>query len=217
MDDDRIDQLVASAAPAATIATDEEIGSLLHHMAGDVIQEQPARSRSGFAGDSSRWRRLLVAPLAAGAVMLTAAAGFVVWHDSASPDFEQALTQYTAELPLPPGTDRAAYVAQVREQGLEQPVTVSDLTVNGIVSYYGVCAWLTAWDRRHAAGDEAGEAEAVTALRRAITAPALGATDGGGVVENLQQVVAAAAAGDRSPVDTELNANCAGLPLEGIR
>jgi hypothetical protein len=217
-DSDRIHELVRNATPAVPPGEDEGINGMLHQLAVDVVREQPARTRVTAAGAVVWWRRrLLMAPLAAGAVLLSAAAGFVVWHDSTSPDFGRALTRYTSELELPPGTDSAAYVAQVRDQGRQQPASISDLAVDTMVSYYGVCAWLTAWDRRHAAGDGAGAAQAVTALGRAVDAPALETTDGGGTMENLRQVVAAAGRGDRATVVRELDANCAGLPLGGIR
>ncbi|MFC6020133.1 hypothetical protein ACFP2T_28565 [Plantactinospora solaniradicis] len=218
LDNDRIDDLVRSAAPPAPSDPDSELGNVLQHLAVEVVRTQPARSRRGTVSRLlRRWRRLWPVPVAAGAVLLTAAAGFAVWHDSASPDFGRALDDYSAELPLPPGTDRAAYVAQVRDQGLERPAQVSDLGVRSMVSGYGVCAWLAAWDARHDAGDDAAEAEAVEALRRAIAAPAIRATDGGGVVANLGQVVDAAARGDEARVAVELHGNCAGLPLGGIR
>jgi hypothetical protein len=217
-DSDRIDELVRNAMPAVPPGEDEGINDLLYGLAVDVVGEQPARARVGATGALVWWRRrLLIAPLAAGAVLLSAAAGLAVWHDSTSPDFERAVTSYTSELALPPGTDRAAYVALLRDQGQRQRFSVSDLDVESTVSYYGVCTWLTAWDRRHAAGDGAGAAQAVTALRRAVDAPALEATDGGGVVENLRQVVAAAGRGDRSRVVRELDNNCVGLPLDGVR
>jgi hypothetical protein len=217
-DSDRIDELVRNAMPAVPPGKDERINDLLYGLAVDVVGEQPARTRVGRGGAVVWWRRrLLIAPLAAGAVLLSAAAGFAVWHDSTSPDFERAVTRYTSELALPPGTDRAAYVALLRDQGQQAPFSVSDLGVESTVSYYGVCAWLTAWDRRHAAGDGAGAAQAVTALRRAVDAPSLEATDGGGTMENLRQVVAAADRGDRSRVERELDNNCVGLPLDGVR
>lgn len=217
-DSDRTDDLVRGAAPPVRLDPNSELESVLQHLAVEVIRTQPARSGRGTAFRLlRRWRRLWPVPVATGVVLLTAAAGFAVWHDSASPDFGRALDEYSAELPLPPGTDRAAYVDQVRGQGLERPAQVSDLGVRSMVSGYGVCAWLAAWDVRHDAGDAAAEAEAVEALRRAVAAPAIRATDGGGVVANLGQVVDAAARGDEARVAVELHGNCAGLPLDGIR
>ncbi|HEX8627561.1 MAG TPA: hypothetical protein VF755_05260 [Catenuloplanes sp.] len=215
--DDRIDQLVREAAPAAKLGTDEQITALLDDLTVDVTSVRPAPVRLGTTRIRSRWRRALVAPVAAGVVLLTAAAGFAVWYDSGSADFERALTQYTAQVALPPGTDRAAYIGQVRGQGRELRAEVSDLGVQSMVGHYAVCAWLTAWDRRHAAGDSVAEAEAIVGLRRAIGAPVMKATDGGGVIDNLDQVAAAAANGDRSRVARELIGNCGELPLDGVR
>lgn len=203
MNDDDLDLLVRGTAPRPDPGPDLD----------DVLQ----RMATGIRTRGGRRKRLLVAPLAAGAVLLTAAAGYAVWHDSASPGFESAVASHVSRLELPPGTDRDAYIALLTEQGRQSPTAVSDLAINSSAAYYGVCAWLTAWDIRHDAGDRDGAAEAVTALGRAVEAGPLRATDGGGVVGNLREVAAAAARGDRSPVAAELGANCAGLPLDGIR
>ncbi|GGN62451.1 hypothetical protein GCM10010112_20610 [Actinoplanes lobatus] len=201
MDDDRLDLLVREAKPL-TVAPDP---ALLHRMARDIARPPLLR------------RRLVAVPLAAGVALSLAAAGYMTWHDSASGDFERVVAEHTARLELPPGADRAAYAAQLREQGSRSPSSVSDLAIASSAAYYGVCAWLTAWDRRHTAGDTAGAAQAVEGLNRAVDAGPLAATDGGGVVGNLRRVAAAAARGDRTPVSTELRANCSGLPLDGIR
>ncbi|GIF46784.1 hypothetical protein DFJ67_1474 [Asanoa ferruginea] len=215
LDSDPLDDLVRHAAPPVRLGADGELGDVLGTLATEVIQARPARAPLGAV--SRGWRRVWAIPVAAGLVLATAAAGFAVWHNSASPEAARALDDYTAQLRLPPGTDRAAYLAQVRAQGVARPVEISDLSVQSMVSHYGVCTWLVAWEARHAAGDAAAEAEAVTALRLAIAAPAIRATDGGGVVANLEQVAAAAAAGDQARVAVELDNNCAGLPLDGIR
>jgi hypothetical protein len=217
-DSDSTDGLVRYAAPPVRWDEDGVLGNVLRDLATEVISTSPADpSRGRRSVLTRRRRRLWAVPLAVGVVSLTAAAGFAIWHDSASPDFARALDDYSAQLPLPPGTDRAGYVAQVRDQGRERSAQISDLGVRSMVSGYGVCAWLTAWDARHGAGDVAAEAEAVAALRLAVAAPALRATDGGGVVAGLEQVVEAAARGDRAPVAAELDHNCVGLPLDGIR
>ncbi|MEV4281747.1 hypothetical protein [Actinoplanes xinjiangensis] len=214
--DTRLDQLVRDAAPATRFGTDEEVTGLLRQLAADVASNQ-RQARTGLGGTLTRWRKLLIAPVAVGILAVTAAAGYAIWHDSDSAGFERAVDDHTARLELPPGTDRAAYAAQLRQQGRDKQVTLSDLATQSMAEHYGVCAWLTAWDRRHAAGDDAGQAQAVTALRRAIGAPAMTATDGGGVIANLREVAAAAARGDRRPVTRELQANCTAAGLDGIR
>jgi hypothetical protein len=202
IDDERLDRMIREAAPRSEPGP--ELDDVLDRLAAGI-----ARPRRG-----ARW----VAPLAAGAVLLsTAAAGYAIWHDTASGDFERAAAARVAALELPPGTDRAAYVAQLAEQGRRSPSSISDLGLNSSASYYAVCAWLTAWDRRQAAGDTAGAAGAVAALDGAVAADPLRATDGGGVVDHLRRVAAAAGRGDREPVAAELGANCAGLPLGEVR
>jgi hypothetical protein len=218
VDDDRMDDLLRHAAPAVRFDEDDVPAEVLRVLASEVINTSPAgspRRRRSFL--NRRWRRVWAVPLAAGVVALSAAAGLEIWHNTASPDFVRVLDDYSAHLPLPPGTDRAAYVAQVRDQGKQLNAAVSDLGVQSMVSHYGVCAWLTAWDVRHSAGDPVAEAQAVEALRRAVAAPALREADGGGVVAGLERVVAAAARGDRAPVVAELGYNCADAPLDGIR
>lgn len=217
MDNKRLDVLVREAAPVVGVGTAEGLDRTLQLLAADIMQANAAP----FAGkvtvlSSRRWRRRVVVPLAAGVVLATAAAGFVQWYDTSTADFTEALQQYTAELPLPEGANREAYVADVRAQGLERPMAVSDVSTRSMVAYYGVCTWAAAWDVRDRVGDASGAAEAVTALRRAVAAPALSVTDGGGVVANLEQVADAAARGDRDRVEQELANNCSTLPLGGI-
>jgi hypothetical protein len=210
--------LVREAAPVVGVGAAEELDKTLQLLAADIVKagEVPV-SGDGTELSPRRWRRLVVAPLAAGVVLATAAAGFIQWYDTRTADFAEALQQYTAQLPLPPGADRDAYVADVRAQGLERPMAVSDVATRSMVAYYGVCTWVAAWDVRDRAGDASGAAEAVTALRRAVAAPALSRTDGGGVVANVEQVADAAARGDRDRVGSELENNCSTLPLDGIR
>jgi hypothetical protein len=214
VEDDELDVLVRSAAPVVDV-DEAQLDRTLQLLATDIVTTGAAPVGGELSG--RRWRRRVVVPLAAGVVLATAAAGFTTWYDSSTADFGDALEQYAAELPLPPGTDRDAYVADVRAQGLERPTAVSDVTTRAMVAYFGSCTWAQAWEVRDAAGDGAGAAEAVTALRAAAAAPVLTVTDGGGVVSNLEQVADAAARGDRDRVAAELATNCATLPLDGVR
>jgi hypothetical protein len=218
VDDKRIDTLVRQAAPVVELGPAVELDRTLQLLAADVMKTEAAPvARGATVLSSRRWRPRAVVPLAAGIVLATAAAGFTQWYDTNTADFGEALQQYTAELPLPPGADREAYVADVQAQGLERPMAVSDVSTRSMVAYYGFCTWAAAWDVRNSGGDVTGAAEAVTALRAAAAVPGLSRTDGGGVVTNLEQVADAAARGDRQRVAMELKNNCSGLPLDGIR
>jgi hypothetical protein len=231
MDNERIDELVRRAAPTTPFLS----GPALREIAAEVIStpaaaEQPIASISTLVGSRERsrsaqhqpgrrgWRRRrVVLPLAAATALLAAAAGFTVWYDTTTADFEQALQRYSSELSLPPGTDRDAYVAQLRAQGLERPLQISEEGVNSMVSHYGACTWLKAWQVRTDAKDTAGAKQALETYRRAIASPALKVNDGGGVVANLERVADAAAAGNRARVAQELKNNCSSLPSDGIR
>ena len=216
MDDKKLDVLVRQAAPVVNVDP-AELDKTLQLLAGDIMRSEAAPVGGEVVELSSRrWRRRVVVPLAAGVVLATAAAGFTTWYDSNTADFGEALEQYTAELPLPPGTDREAYVDYVRAQGFERPTAISDVGTRSMVAYYGFCTWAQAWEVRDAAGDGAGAGEAVTAMRAAAVAPANVVTDGGGVVANMERVADAAARGDRDRVAEELANNCS-VPLDGIR
>lgn len=216
---DPLDRRLREVDPLRWLSQDREVDDLMRALSSDVIAAAPngPRSLGIVARRKARRRRTLWAPLGVGVLALTTAAGVMQWYDTASPDFGAALDSYSSELPLPPGTDRSAYVAYVQGQGKGQPTSMSDSGVESMVSYYGVCTWLAAWDHRHGVADTTGAVAAVKALRQAVDAPALSRDDGGGVVANLRRVADAAAAGDGVVVTTELTANCAGLPLSGIR
>jgi hypothetical protein len=216
MDDKKLDVLVRQAAPVVNVDP-AELDKTLQLLAAGIMRSDAAPLGGEVVELSSRrWRRRVVVPLAAGVVLATAAAGFTTWYDSNTADFGEALEQYSAKLPLPPGTDREAYVADVRAQGFERPTAISDVSTRSMVAHYGFCTWAQAWTVRDAAGDEAGASEAVAAMRAAAVAPAIKVVDAGGVVANLEQVADAAARGHRDRVAEDLANNCS-VPLDGIR
>lgn len=189
-----------------------QVDVLLAALATDVMNSHPRR----VDHVTRRRRRLLLAPALVGTLALTAAAGYGMFETS-SAAFGQAVSRYVQMTPLPPGTDTEAYVAEFSDQGLRFRGSMSDRAVQSSVAYYGVCAWLTAWERRDAAGDAVGAADAVAAIRRAIAVEALAATDGGGVIDNLRRRADDASRGDRASVQQELANNCTGLPLAGVQ
>jgi len=165
-----------------------------------------------------RRRGTLVAPaVAVVGLALTAAAALTIWHNTASPDFAALSSHYVAQVSLPPGTDSAAYVEELREWAEGHPGSVAEVSIRSTVGYYASCAWLTSWEVRHDARDITGEAQALGAYREAISSPWLSEVDSGGVVANLEDVAAAAGRGDRAMVALELDRNCSGAPTDGIR
>lgn len=212
-----VDRLIRTAAPA-TVADTPDIDRVLAELAAGIMAANPAGPRTAAVIElKRRRRRMILAPAAAITLLLSTAAGYALWHQTDSPDFAQALDRYANALPLPPGTDSAAYVASVAAQGTALAGSMSDAGVESMASYYGFCAWATAWERRDAAGDHAGAASAASSLKKAAEAPALARDDGGGVVANLRSVANAATRVDREPVEQELRNNCSGLPLGGVR
>ena len=220
MDRENVDQALMDAAPPP-VSEDaaREVDRLLQAMACDVMAAQPAGPHVAAVVALKRRRRgLAYTPVVLGvALALSAAAAVTIWHSTASPDFAEVVSRYVAQTPLPPGTDRGAYVDQLSAQGTAVNGSMSEAGVRSMVAYYGSCAWLTSWEVRHDAGDAAGEAVALTSYRAAIGSAWLAAADGGGVVKNLTAVADAAARGDRERVATELRANCGDLPLDGVR
>ena len=139
VDDDRIEAMVRQAAPGVAVGPPEDLERTLEALAADIVAAEPRRAPARVGSlEERRGRRRYRMPLLAGAAVLTAAAGFAQWYDTSTPDFAEVLEQYTDEVPLPPGTDEAAYVAQVRTQGLERPGQVSDTGVRSMVAYYGL-------------------------------------------------------------------------------
>lgn len=216
------EHLLKDAAPhplGAGADADRAVDRLLEAMAADVMATQPAGPRLAAVIALKRRRRGMVGVTAAAGVVLalTAATAVTVWRSTAAPDFAKSVARYVEQAPLPPGTDRAAYVELLRVQGTEHPGSVTDAGVRGSVGYYASCAWLTSWEARHEAGDAAGEAQALSAYRDAIRSPWLSEVDAGGVVANLEEVADAAARGDQGRVAQELDVNCDGLPLGGVQ
>lgn len=214
---DTFDRMIRTAAPAI-VADTPDIDRVLAELAAGIMAANPAGPRTAAVIElKRRRRRMILAPAAAITLLLSTAAGYALWHQTDSSDFAQALDRYVNALPLPPGTDSAAYVASVAAQGTALAGSMSDAGVESMVNYYGFCAWATAWERRDAAGDHAGAAFAASSLMKVAEAPALARDDGGGVVANLRSVANAATRVDREPVEKELRNNCSGLPLGGVR
>jgi hypothetical protein len=67
--------------------------------------------------------------------------------------------------------------------------------------------WIGAWLAADSAGDVVARAEATRALRDACTWPAIVATDGGGIVEMMEQFADAAEIGDRDGVEYAAQGN----------
>ncbi len=133
------------------------------------------------------------------------------WINPLASDYaEFAKTKY-ASLPLPSRYDEEQLKnASALEEA--QTYRYSDQG-NGIITqdiapttrYESVvrCLWQKEWLDRHLQGDIDGQSEAGMVLRRSLAWPATVATDGGGVVERMTLMVAAAEAGDAEQVEED--------------
>ncbi|MFJ6535739.1 hypothetical protein ACIQH5_05870 [Paenarthrobacter sp. NPDC091711] len=126
------------------------------------------------------------------------------WINPLASDYARfAKTKY-GSLPLPPGYDeeRLKDASALREAKMyrdnDQGSGIITQDIAPTIRYEGLvrCLWEAEWLDRHSAGDQQGQATAVSVLKQSLAWPATIATDGGGVVERMTLSVAAAEAGD---------------------
>jgi hypothetical protein len=120
-----------------------------------------------------------------------------------------AKTKY-GSLPIPDGLEEDRLKTEVANSEAEsyqrnsQGVDVITQDVAPVLRYEGVvrCLWLREWAEGHSVADAGVRSKAVGVLRQSLSWPATVATDGGGVVEHMTTVVAAAESGDSEAVRT---------------
>jgi hypothetical protein len=139
------------------------------------------------------------------------------WLRSDAPDFAAVLLSLRPALPLPRGAVWAEEVDRQVAVGRREPSLVRETGVRRGFESYARCAWLASWLNATERGGGRSAARAAGVIAGSVAWPATAATDGGGVVEHLREVAAAARRGDVAPVRAELAANCDGFPLRGIR
>ncbi|KNH16296.1 hypothetical protein ACU18_14155 [Arthrobacter sp. ZBG10] len=120
-----------------------------------------------------------------------------------------AKTKY-GSLPIPDGMEEDRLKTEVANseavsyQRNSQGVDVITQDIAPVLRYEGVvrCLWLREWSEGYSAADAGARSKAVGVLRQSLSWPATVATDGGGVVEHMTTVVAAAELGDSEAVRT---------------
>jgi hypothetical protein len=120
-----------------------------------------------------------------------------------------AKTKY-GSLPIPEGLEEDRFKTDVanneaesyqrNSQGLD--VITQDIAPTLRYEIVVRCLWLREWSEGYSAADEGARSAAVGVLKQSLSWPATVATDGGGVVEHMTTVVAAAESGDVEAVRT---------------
>jgi len=132
------------------------------------------------------------------------------WLGLDAQDAPAAITSlYDASLPLPAGAtskDVITPIARLLKQmgtvpdGETGHVTIQGSSVQGLFERAARCLWYREWLEADAVGDKARRDAATAGIRDSATWPVTVASDGGGVVDTLKTVGAAAAADDRRVV-----------------
>jgi hypothetical protein len=128
--------------------------------------------------------------------------------DLSSPEIAEIAWQLGARYPLPPGGSYDDAIARLRNTDGEMHL-MSESGVEAFMAGDAACQWERAWLAADASGDAAAALRAVAVLREVPTWEAIVAVDGGGVVELWTEVADAAARGDRSIVERDVELNCA--------
>ncbi|WP_454812461.1 hypothetical protein [Paenarthrobacter nitroguajacolicus] len=133
------------------------------------------------------------------------------WINPLASDYAEFAKSKYSSLPLPPRYDeeRLKNASSLKEAKVYQDNDQGSGTVTQdiapTVRYEGLvrCLWEAEWLDLHSAGDQEGQAKAVSVLKQSLAWPATIATDGGGVVDRLAASVAAAEAGNAETVEAD--------------
>lgn len=128
--------------------------------------------------------------------------------DLSSPEIADIARQLGARYPLPPGGSYDDAIARLRPTDGETHL-MQESGVEAFMAGDAACQWERAWLAADASGDAAAARRAVAVLREVPTWDVIVASDGGGVVELWTEVADAAARGDRSVVERDVELNCA--------
>lgn len=124
--------------------------------------------------------------------------------DTGSPELPAFMDKLTRNYHLPPGgTFEQTKRNAARERGLVQRESLESM-----IAAEAVCQWEQWWLDGDKHGDRSKVTEATTVLQQVPTWRIMHETDGGGVVDQLTKVAAAAATGNRGPVHEDWIANC---------
>lgn len=113
-----------------------------------------------------------------------------------SPEFAAAFDRADADYPLPAGQTRDGMRHDLLGSGALKQVT----GLRGELALGSTCPWSDAWVAAESSHDPALLDAASDALHRIAVSPDLAAVDGGGIVEQVSAMSAAAQAGDAAAV-----------------
>jgi hypothetical protein len=207
---DEIELVRSLPAPAPASPTERD--RIRASFATGLVQ-MATRPRTG----SGWWRRLsrpavlaATALFLAGMVTVVAAGVFAEWGGAGvaatEADIRAEIADMQAAIALPPGE---TYPDLFPHKAAETNNLAKYLGVQQ-VQFYAMCSWATYWLESHAANDAGGVAVATAVIAefptwQAIADPRL-ADDT--IRRQIDEVVAAAAAGDREPIDGLVAAAC---------
>ena len=139
------------------------------------------------------------------------------WLRTDAPDFAAVVTSLRPALPLPVGASWTAEIDYEVTEDRREPGLIQETGVRRNFESYARCAWFASWLAATERGEPRGAAQAAKVVARSAVWPVTAATDGGGVVDHLRAIAAAARRGDVAPVRAEFRTNCDGFDLRGIR
>ena len=234
MNDHDLQELLVSAAPI----TDEEIasarlGSTADAMRGAIMATTHMETVDGDSGNPRRRRRstraiviataaaVLIGGTAAAAVLIEARTGrFGMGGQSEdgsgefirldAPGAEVIVDDLGEDIPLPPDGSFDRLKATLLTDADGRGVEMSESGILGALSLDAACQWTGYWLQGHERGDDQRKTEALSMLEKIPTWPAIVASDGGGVVEQLRQVAEGARQNDPSLFMQHYQVNCTG-------
>ncbi len=227
--DEELDSRLGLADPARLVRADE---AALAELLSDVRRRVPPaapwyRRHRALAGLGVAGAVLvggaLAAPAAADVIRQffaqsdwrPAAGGEILpdsdWIDFSAPDVNAYVESlYPEWLPLPPDTDRAAFIDTVLDN---MPATglMQEIGVENTYEWRAQCAWLDEWEGALGAGELDRVEAAAAVLQESASWPGIVATDGGGIADDARKAAGFAKAGDVAGVrSTGLWLNCFG-------
>jgi hypothetical protein len=139
------------------------------------------------------------------------------WLRSDAPDFGEAVAALAPSLRLPRGGSWQVEVERQAKVGRSRPGLIQVTAVERDFETYARCAWIRAWTIAFTRHEGARAASAAAMIEASAKWPATLASDGGGVVDRIRSLGAAAKQGYAGPLYQELAVNCSGFDLAGIQ
>ena len=222
IDDDALDSRLRAADRARSVPkSPDSLGDLLH----EVTQRKPIRTRHLKLVTTLGVGALI----AIGAGVLPAAAAiqsFIAqivdnppgegsevipdegWLDTNASDIEMFVaSRYPEELPLPGGVAPEDVMHTVAFSISQMGGVTQEIAVDQAYESYVYCRWVDVWLTTDDSGDIDGRNFAAGVMSDAASWPAVVATDGGGVVDQLNSFADAAAEGERDQDESAFQFN----------